>query len=112
MLKTMLTLGLLATSLTAMADNLIHKPQPTQPAQESSVNDNTYYARNAREVLEINGYQKIRIIGKVQGFCTIAGGIWDWNAASFTVVSKQNVPLSGVVCDSKIYFTQKENHAR
>lgn len=72
-------------------------------AQSNQQVDNTFYARNAYNILKQNGYNHISILDQKDGNCTMAGP-WDWNAATFSAFDGL-VKKTGAVCGGKIYLT-------
>lgn len=68
-----------------------------------SANPNTEYAVKAKMVLINAGYVPLQITNQLQGYCTLAHGDFDWNAASF--VAKKNGKIEkGAVCGESVYL--------
>ena len=68
------------------------------------VSSNLEYQRKAIHALLNSDYKKIQITGQVSGYCTIARGDFDWDAAKFIGTKKNGSKDIGVVCGNKIYL--------
>jgi hypothetical protein len=63
------------------------------------------YKEKATATLNKSGYAIMSITGPISGYCTIARGIFDWNAANFVARNSKGEVISGAVCGGQIYIT-------